>query len=108
MRRGLRQIFFSSFPRECRGPNPFLRLVSADAPGKAHILRHDGGTLGVDRAEVRVFEKTDHECLGGFLEAHECGRLKPEVRLEFLGDFAHEALKGQLFNVIWLLICKKK
>ena len=41
---------------------------SSDSLGELHVLWHDGDSLGVDGAEVGVFEKSDHVGFSGFLE----------------------------------------
>jgi hypothetical protein len=33
--------------------------LPTDSPGELHVLGHDGDSLGVDGAKVRVFEETD-------------------------------------------------
>ena len=61
-----------------------------------HILGHDGNSLGVDGAEVGVFEKSDHVSFSGFLEGEDGGALESEVVLEFGSDFTDESLEGEL------------
>ena len=50
----------------------------------------------MDSAEVRVLEKADEVRFAGFLKCQDRGRLKLQVRFEVLGDFADEALEGDL------------
>jgi hypothetical protein len=50
----------------------------------------------VDGAEVGVLKEAHEVRLGGLLERGDGGRLEAEVRLELLGDLAHEALERQL------------
>ena len=76
--------------RRCLGPFP------ADAAGELDVLGHDGDPLGVDGAEVRVFEETDEVGLGGFLEGEDGAALEAKIRLEVLGDLADEALEREL------------
>ena len=61
-----------------------------------HVLGHDGNSLGVEGAEVGVFEKSDHVSFSGFLEGEDGGALETEVVLEFGGDFTDESLEGEL------------
>lgn len=61
-----------------------------------HILWHDGNSLGVDGAEVSVFEETDHVGFGGFLEGEDSGGLESEVVSELSGDLSHESLEWEL------------
>ena len=67
-----------------------------DAAGELHVLGHDGNSLGVDGAEVGVFEKSDHVGLGGLLEGEDGGGLESEVSLEVRGDFSNESLERKL------------
>jgi len=60
------------------------------------VLWHDGHTLGVDGAQVRVLEEADQIGLGGLLKGADGGRLETQIGLEVLGDFTHQTLEGQL------------
>jgi hypothetical protein len=60
------------------------------------VLRLDGDTLGVDGAQVGVFEEGYEVCLNGFLESANGGRLEAEVGLEVLGDFTDKTLERKL------------
>ena len=71
---------------------------TADPARKLNILWHDGNSLGVDGAQVCVFEKTHEVSLAGFLESHHCRALETEVRLEILSDLAHQPLERKLAN----------
>ena len=73
-----------------------LGALSADAAGQLNVLGHDGDSLGVDGAQVGVFEETDQVGLAGFLQSHDGRALEAQIGLEVLSDFAHEALEGQL------------
>jgi hypothetical protein len=73
-----------------------LRALTTDAAGELNVLGHDRHTLGVDRAQVGVFEKTDEVSLGRFLESHDGRSLEAEIRLEVLRDLANEALEREL------------
>ena len=59
------------------------------------VLRHDGDTLGVDRAQVGVFEEANEVRFGRFLEREDRGGLESQVRLEVLSDFSDQALEWQ-------------
>ena len=72
--------------------------VTSDSSGELHVLWHDGNSLGVDGAEVGVFEKTNHVGLSGFLESEDSRGLESEVVLEVVGDFSHESLEWELSN----------
>ena len=73
-----------------------LRALAADAAGELDVLGHDGDALGVDGAQVGVFEEPDEVRFGGFLEREDGAGLEPEVGLEVLGDLADEALEREL------------
>ena len=78
------------------GEKKCLSSLSTDTAGQLDILGHDGDTLGVDGAQVGVFEKTDQVGLAGFLQGHDGGALETKIGLEVLGDFTDQALEGQL------------
>jgi len=73
-----------------------LRALAADAAGELDVLGHDGDALGVDGAQVGVFEEPDEVRFGGFLEREDGAGLEPEVGLEVLGDLADQALEREL------------
>jgi hypothetical protein len=56
----------------------------------------NGDTLGVDGAEIGVFEEGDEVGLDGLLKGTDGGRLESKVGLEILGDFTNETLEGKL------------
>jgi len=70
--------------------------LTTDSSGELHVLGHDGDSLGVDGAEVGVFEETDHVGLGGFLEGEDGGGLESEVVLELRGNLSDESLERKL------------
>ena len=73
-----------------------LSSFSSNSSRELDVFWHDGDSLGVDGAQVGVFEEADEVRLGGFLESHDGGGLESEISLEVLGDFADESLEGQL------------
>ena len=76
--------------------DPTSRSLSSDSSGELDILWHDGDSLGVDGAEVGVFEETDEVSLSGLLEGEDGGALESEVVLELRSDLADESLEGEL------------
>jgi len=60
------------------------------------VLWHDGNSLGVDGAQVGVFEETNQVGFRGLLEGSNSGSLEAEIRLEVLSDFSDESLEGEL------------
>ena len=83
-----------------RGKNILVRInlstLSADTAGELDVLGHDGDTLGVDGAQVGVFEESYEVGLGSFLKGHDGRGLETEVSLEVLGDFTDKTLERQL------------
>ena len=61
-----------------------------------HVLGHDGDSLGVDGAQVGVFEKSNHVSLGGLLEGEHGGGLESQVGLEVGGNLSNESLERKL------------
>jgi hypothetical protein len=79
----------------CRPLNN-LRALSANAAGKLDVLGHNGNTLGVDGAQVGVFEESDEVGFGGLLEGENGRSLEPQVALEVLGNLPDQTLEGEL------------
>jgi histone H3 len=73
-----------------------LSTFTTDSAGQLDVLWHDGDSLGVNGAQVGIFEETNQVCLAGFLEGSNSGALEAEIGLEVLGDFAYETLKWEL------------
>jgi hypothetical protein len=73
-----------------------LRALTTEAAGKLDVLALDGDTLGVDGAEVGIFEEGDEVCLNGLLKGADGRALEAEVALEVLGDLTDETLEGEL------------
>ena len=73
-----------------------LRALATEAAGKLDVLGLDGDTLGVDGAEVGVFEQRDEVGLDGLLECTDGRALEAQVALEVLGDLTDETLEGKL------------
>jgi hypothetical protein len=77
------------------GEESKLGTFTADTTSQLDILWHDGHSLGVDGAQVGVFEKTHQVGLAGFLQSHDGGALETQVGLEVLGDLTDQTLEGQ-------------
>jgi hypothetical protein len=60
------------------------------------VFWHDRVTLGVDRAQVGIFEKANEVGLCGFLEREHGRTLETQVGLKVLRDFTHETLEWEL------------
>lgn len=72
-----------------------LSTFSTDTTSQLDVFGHDGDTLGVDGAQVGVFEKSDQVSLASLLEGHDSRALEPQVGLEILGDFTDETLEWE-------------
>ena len=59
------------------------------------VLGHNGDTLGVDGAQVGIFEKTNQVSLSGFLESHDGAGLETQVSLEILSNLTDQTFEGQ-------------
>ena len=73
-----------------------LRTFTSDSSRQLDILRHDGDSLGVDRAQVGVFEQANQVRFGRFLQGQDRGGLESQVSLEILGDFSDKSLERKL------------
>ena len=73
-----------------------LRTFTSDSSRQLDILRHDGDSLGVDGAQVGVFEQANQVRFGRFLQGQDRGGLESQVSLEILRDFSDQALERQL------------
>ena len=80
----------------CEALESFLSSLTTDAPGQLDVLGHDGDTLGVDSAQVGIFEKSNQVSLRCFLESHDGGGLETQVSLEILSDITDQTLERQL------------
>lgn len=84
------RCFWGGFDRESLSP------LSADAAGQLDVLGHDGDPLGVDGGQVGVLEQAHQVGLSSLLQGQDGGGLEAQIRLEVLGDLAHQPLEGQL------------
>jgi histone H3 len=73
-----------------------LRALTTEAARKLDVLALDGDALGVDGAEVGIFEERDEVGLDGLLEGADGRALEAEVALEVLGDLTDETLEWEL------------
>ena len=72
-----------------------LSSLSTNAASQLNILGHDGDTLGVNGAQVGVFEETHKVSLGSFLQSHDGRRLEAKISLEVLSDLTNQPLERQ-------------
>ena len=73
-----------------------LSTFSTDSSGQLDVFWHDGDPLGVDGAQVGIFEQTDEVSFWGFLEGSYCRALESQVSLEVLGDLTDQTLEWEL------------
>jgi len=59
------------------------------------VLALDGDTLGVDSAQVGIFEEGDEVCLNGLLKSTDGGRLEAKIGLEVLCDLTDQTLEWE-------------
>ena len=69
--------------------------VSSNSLGELDVSGHDCHSLGMDSAEVGVFEEGDEVGLSSFLESQDGGALESEFLFEFVSDFSDESLEGE-------------
>jgi hypothetical protein len=70
-----------------------LRAFTTDATSELNVLGHDGDTLGMNGAEVGVFEQSNQVSFASLLESEDGGRLEAQVVLEVLSNFSDETLR---------------
>jgi len=73
-----------------------LSPLATDAASELDVLGHDRDSLGVDGAQVGIFEKSNEVGLRRLLERSDGRRLETEVGLEILGDLTDQTLEGKL------------
>ena len=114
-------FFFASGERECRPeltqiafrPSKCLRCAaikiafwlplakdlssfSTDSSSQLDVFGHDGDPLGMDGAQIGVFEETNQVSFRGFLQGSDSSRLESKVSLEVLSNFSHQSLEWEL------------
>ncbi len=62
-----------------------LSSFASNSPRQLDVLWHDSASLGVDSAQIGVFEEANQVRL---LERSHSGALKAQIGLEVLGDLA--------------------
>ena len=77
-------------------PQHLVASLPADAASKLQVLRHDGHTLGVNRAEVGVLKEAGEVGLRGLLQGHDGVRLEAKTQLDVVSNLAHHTLERQL------------
>ena len=72
-----------------------LSTFATDTASQLDVLWHNGDTLGVDGAQVGIFEKTNQVSLASLLQSQDSWALESEISLEVLGDFTNKTLEWQ-------------
>ena len=65
-----------------------LFLLSSNATSELHVLYHQSNSVGVDGAEVAVFEETSEVGLRGLLKGVKTLRGETDVRIGGAGDLS--------------------
>src|SRR6184192_4168117 len=75
-----------------------LSTFSTDSSCQLNVLWHDGDSLGVDGAQVRVFKERDEVGFSGFLEGSNGRALESQIGLVVLSNFSHQSLEREFAN----------
>jgi hypothetical protein len=67
--------------------------LSSDASGELHVLRHNCDPLGVNGAEISVFEESNQITFGSLLQGKDGLGLETEIGLVIGRNFPHETLE---------------
>jgi hypothetical protein len=63
-----------------------------------NILGHDGDALGMNGAQVGIFEQANQVGFSRFLKRKDSRALETKIRLKILCNLSNKALKGKLAN----------
>ena len=96
--RNFQRVVVEAFANQLEQTVVILRAFTADAARELDVFRHDRHALGVDRAQVGIFEQPNQVRLGRLLQRQHRRRLKTQIRLEILRNLPHETLERQLAN----------
>jgi len=72
-----------------------LSTLPTNSSGQLNIFGHDSNTLGMDSAQVGVFEQADQVSLTGLLEGTDSCTLEAKISLEVLGNLTDQPLEWQ-------------
>jgi hypothetical protein len=72
-----------------------LSAFTSNTTSQLDVLGHDGDSLGVDGAQVGIFEESHQVSFAGFLQGHNSGALETLVSLEVLSDLTDQTLERQ-------------
>lgn len=88
--------YFTEFTTKHRKNRLPLSSLPPYPASQLDVFGHDGDSLGVDGTQVGVFKQAHQVRLARLLQRPDGCALKPQVRLEVLGDLPHQPLEGQL------------
>lgn len=72
-----------------------LSTLSSNTPSQLDVFRHDSDALGVNGAQVCVFEEADKVRFGSLLQGTNSCTLETQISLEILCNLTNEALEWQ-------------
>lgn len=72
--------------------------LSTNPTSQLDILGHDGDPLGVNGAEIGIFEQSNKVSLARFLQSHNGRALEAKIGLEILGDLTNQSLEREFAN----------
>lgn len=70
--------------------------LSANAPGKLHVLRHDGDSLAVNGTKIGILEEANKVSFTGLLKSSNRSSLKAIILDELTGNLSDQTLKRKL------------
>ena len=108
LRVSIMALSFTNLLNSHSAPRAVSSHLAPNAAGQLHVLRHDGATLGMDGAQLRILIHPNQVGLGGFLKGQDGSGLNPHVHCAVpkgLHDLSDQPLKGKLANEkIWGLL----
>jgi len=73
-----------------------LESFTSDSSGQLEISSHDSDSLGMDGAQIGIFEKTDQISFSSFLKSQNSGALESQISFIVMSDFSDESLERKL------------
>jgi len=72
-----------------------LSSFSTNSSGELDVFGHDSDSLGVDGAQVGIFEQSYEVSFTGLLKSSNCSTLESEIGFEVLSDLTDQSLEGE-------------
>ena len=82
----------------------YLSALATNTACQLHVLGHDGNTLGMNGAQVRVFKHSNKVCFGSLLKGKDGSALETKFscilahHFRILSDLTNQALERSLAN----------